>query len=142
MTTLLILILLKLFANPTLLLNLIYLKHSISIKIIIMLSTGILLSFLYQIVGNLTLNLIFPGLSSFSKLFNDLCLLFSHWSIPWLLLFIFGSSHKLNIRADFHTSLYTKDGMLSLNETAVCNFSDFHWHCICCSLTCLEDGFK
>ena len=61
----LIFILSKLFSNLSLYSIYTLLKHSISIKIIIMLSTTISPSLLYQTVGNLTLNLISPDSSYF-----------------------------------------------------------------------------
>ena len=66
MTTLLIFILPKLFANPPLYSNLISLKHTISIKIIIMSLTAISLFLLCQTVGNLSLDLFSPDSSIFS----------------------------------------------------------------------------
>ena len=61
MTTLLIFILLKLFVNSFLFLNFTSMKHTIFIKTVIILSTGISPSFLYQIAGNLK--------SNFSRIF-------------------------------------------------------------------------
>ena len=55
------------------------------------------------------------------KLKKYLSILFSFWSISWLLLFIFGSSDKL-YRAESCISLFTEDFMLNITETAVCNF--------------------
>ena len=63
MTTLLIFILPNLFANPPLFLNLISLKHTISIKIIIISIAAILPFLLYQTVGSLSLDLISPDSS-------------------------------------------------------------------------------
>ena len=59
----LIFILQKLFPNPVLYLYWTSFKHSISIKIIIMLSCVISPSLVHQTVGNLTLNLISPDSS-------------------------------------------------------------------------------
>ena len=67
MTKFLIFILPKLFANPPLYLNLISLKHTISMKIIIMSLTAISLFLLCQTVGNLSLDLISPDSSNFSQ---------------------------------------------------------------------------
>ena len=61
--------------------NLTSLKNSMSIKIIIMLSTVILQSLLYQIVWNFTLNLIFFYFFFIFRLYKHLSLLFSYWSI-------------------------------------------------------------
>ena len=108
-TTPFIFILPKSFANLTLYLNLTYLKHSISIKIILMLSTVILPSFLYQTIGNLTLNLISLDSSCFSRLYKYLLIMIPYWSIPWLLFLTLGSAEKLYIRADFVISLCTED---------------------------------
>ena len=131
-TTLLIFILLKLFANPTQFLNLTSLKHFISIKIMIMLLTVILKALLHQIVGHFTLNLISPVSSYFSRLHKYLFLLFFYWSNSWLLFFTFGSADKLYIMVKFSISLCTEDDILNATETSVCNFSDFCWcskHC-------------
>ena len=65
-TTFLIFILLKLFINPTPYLYLTSLKHSISIKIAIMLSTVISPSLLYQLIANLNEILFLPLLLTFS----------------------------------------------------------------------------
>ena len=70
MTTLLIFILPKLFANPPLFSNLISLRLTISIKIIIMSLTAISLFLLCQTVGNLSLDLISPDSSNFSQPFQ------------------------------------------------------------------------
>ena len=56
-----------LFANPPLYSNLISLKHTISIKIIIMSLSAISLFLLCQTVGNLSLNLISPDSSNLSQ---------------------------------------------------------------------------
>ena len=84
MITLLIFILLKLFANPIPFLNLTSLKHFISIKIRIVSLTVTSPSLFYQIVGNLTLNLMSPDSSSFSffMLRNIFPFLFSYWYFP------------------------------------------------------------
>ena len=81
-------------------------KHSSSHKFIILLSTVILPFLLYQIVGNLTLDLICPDFSFNFKLYMHLYLLFSYWSITlifcnpaWILLFTFYSSDELTITA-------------------------------------------
>ena len=74
MTTLLIFILPKLFANPPLYSNLISLKHTISIKFIIMSLTTISLFLLYQTVGNLSLVLISPDSSNFFSDFTSISL--------------------------------------------------------------------
>ena len=60
----------KIIVNLTVHLNLTSLKHSISIKVIIMLSTVISPSFFYQTVGNLTLNIISSDSSYFSRLYK------------------------------------------------------------------------
>ena len=65
MTALLIFNLIKLFAKPTIYLYSTSLKHSISVKILIMSSNVISLPFLYHTVGNLTLNLISADSSYF-----------------------------------------------------------------------------
>ena len=131
MTTLLIFILLKLFGNPTQYLNLTSLKLSISIKIIIMLSTVVSSSLLYQIVGKFTLNLISPDSFLSFRLYKYLFIQFSNWSTPLISCNSIGSySLHLDplinyIKAEFSISLSTEDGMLNATETAVCNFSHF-----------------
>ena len=122
MATLLILILLKLFANPNLYFNLTSLMHSAFIKNIVMLSTVILPSLFYQIVGNFTLNLTSPDSSSFSRIYKHPSLLFSYLSMHWLFCFTLGSLYKMYITADFSISLCPKNGMLSVTGSAVCNF--------------------
>ena len=93
-----------------------------SIKIIIILWAVISPSLLYQILGNFTLNLISSDSSFFSTLYKHLFLLLSCWWHPRLFLFIFGSSDKLYISAEFSISLCTEDCMLNATETAVCYF--------------------
>ena len=86
MITLLIFTLLKLFAHPTLYMNLTSLKHSISTEIITMLSTVILPFLLYQIFGNLTLILISSDFSSFFQALPvSFHIMLSYRSIPWIL---------------------------------------------------------
>ena len=92
-----------------------------------MLSTVISSSLLDQIVGNLTLNLISPDSSFFFRLYKYLSHLFSSWSVHWFLLFTLGFSGKLHVREEYPISVCTEDGMLSTNETAICNISDFCW---------------
>ena len=116
----------KIFANPTLYLNLTSSKLSKSIKIIIVLSTVILPSPLYQFVRNVTLILFSYYYSSLSRLYKYLSVLFSYWSNRQLLLLTFGSFDNLCIRAEFSISLCTEDDMLNATETAVCNPSDFY----------------
>ena len=128
-----IFILPKLFANLTLYLNETSLKHFMSIKIIIMLSTAISPSLLYQTVRIIALNLISPDSSYFFRLHKYLLILISYWSIPWLLHLILGSAEKLQIRAEFAISLCTDENMLNTSETAVFDLSEFYW----CSKHCL-----
>ena len=66
----------KIIVNLTVHLNLTSLKHSISIKVIIMLSTVISPSFLYQIIRNLVLSLFCSDSSFFFQVFTiafDFC---------------------------------------------------------------------
>ena len=100
------------------------LKHFISIKIILMLSTVISPSLLYQTDGNITLNQIPLDSSYFSRLYK---FLISYWSIPWLLLLTPGSAIKLYIRAELTISFCTEEGMLNATEAAKCNSSEFYW---------------
>ena len=121
MTTLLIFILLKLFANPTLHLNLTSLKHSIFIKIIITMLSAISPSLFYQIVGYFT----FSPDSFFSRLQKHLTLLFSYQSIPWLLLFPLGYSDNLYTRTEFSIYVCTDHGMLMLPKLQYAIFLTF-----------------
>ena len=114
MTTYLIFILPNSFANQTLYLKWNSLKDSSSIKIIIMMSTVISPSLLYHIVGNLKLKLISPDSSCFSWLYKYLLILFSYWSIPWLLLLTLWSGEKPYIRAVFSISLCTEESCKTL----------------------------
>ena len=98
-----------------------------------MLSTAIAPSLLHQTVKNLTLNLISPDSSYISRLYKYFLILFSDWSIPWLLLLTLGPAEKLYIRAEFAISLCTEEGKLDATETVVCNLSEFYW----CSKRCL-----
>ena len=64
----------KLFASPPLYSNLISLKHTISIKIIIMSLTAISLFLLCQTVENLSLDIISPDSSNFFADFTSISL--------------------------------------------------------------------
>ena len=136
MTTPLIFILPKLFANPTLYLYWTSLKYSICIKTITMLSTG----FCHPSFIRLMLNLISRDSFYSSNLYKYLLILFSYWSILWLLLPTVGSTVKLYIRVEFAISLCTEEGMLNSTETAVCNLSDFYWCFKRCLFPCMPNG--
>ena len=123
MTTSLIFILPKVFANPPLYSNLTSLKHTMSIKIIIMSLTAISLFLLCQTVGNFSLDLISPDSSNFSQtlqisLYPNFLLVYFLAPPPSA-----GSAKKLKIRAVFHQfSICTDEGswLLAKLQYAIC----------------------
>ena len=74
----------KIFANPTLYLNLTSSKHSISTKIVIMLFTFILSSLLNPIVEKISSNLPSPDSSFSFRFYKNHSLLFFYWSIAFM----------------------------------------------------------
>ena len=119
------------------------LKHSISIKIIIILSTMISSSFLYHIVWNLALNVISLDSSFFSRIYKYLSIYKYPICFPigqFLDFFSLLLDPLINYIQMQNSLIYisifcTEEGMFIVTETATCNISYFYWCCKRCSLS-------
>ena len=122
-------------SNSVLKLN--FLKHSISIKIIIMLST---VNFAIPSSSDYWKSYIKCNFFWFFKLFPALKVSLKFW-------FSIGQSFGLSsllldplknysIRAWFAISLCTEEGVLISTGTAECNLSEFYWCSKCCLCSC------